>query len=116
MKEFETICHIQPCHWLTDRRWLKDRLGSLYQFAFPWRALQDNQVQIQWGSDSPIEEASVSNNWQALIESPKEGIPALQGSLLQYHSHRDLPWGAECDSLFEDGKLKELIFDGRKLV
>jgi len=115
MKEFETICHIQPCHWLTDRRWLKDRLGSLYQFVFPWRALQESQVQIQWGSDTPIEEASVASNWQALTDSSKEGIPALKGSLLEYHSHRDPKWGGGCQSLFEDGVLKELVFDGRKI-
>lgn len=116
MKEFETICHLQPCHWLTDRRWLRERLGSLYAFAFPWRALQENGICVQWGSDAPIEEASVANNWKALLESPKAGIPEFKGSLLAPHSHRDESWGAECSSTFENGQLKELIFDGRKLV
>jgi len=116
MKEFETICHMQPCHWLTDRRWLKERLGSLYAYAFPWRALQDSGIRIQWGSDSPIEESSVANNWKALMESSAEGIPALRGPLLDYHSHRDANWGSECHSVFEDGKLKEFVFDGQKLI
>ncbi len=116
MKEFETICHVQPCHWLTDRRWLKESLGSLYAHAFPWRALQDNGIQMQWGSDCPIEEASVLANWKALTESPAEGIPALAGPLLEFHSHRQQDWGSRCHSIFEDGQLKELIFDGRKLV
>jgi hypothetical protein len=116
MKEFETICHLQPCHWLTDRRWLKESLGSLYACAFPWRALQESGIQMQWGSDCPIEEASVFNNWKALKESPAEGIPPLSGPLLDFHSHRDAFWGAQCESTFEDGKLKAFIFDGKKLV
>jgi predicted amidohydrolase YtcJ len=116
MKEFETVCHLQPCHWLTDRRWLRERLGRLYEFAFPWQALQTQGIQMQWGSDSPIEEASVQNNWTALNESVKEGIPALQGDLLSRHSHRDSTWGAQCYSIFQDGKLQVLVFDGRRLI
>ncbi len=116
MKEFETICHVQPCHWLTDRRWLKEQLGSLYAYAFPWQALQNNGIIMQWGSDSPIEEASVANNWKALTESVKEGIPALKGELLANHTHRDSQWGGQCYSVFENGELKEFVFDGRRLI
>lgn len=115
MKSLSVICHIQPCHWLTDRIWLKEKLGSLYEFAFPWRALQIHQIPIQWGSDSPIEEASVENNWKALKESPEYGIPALQGDLLAFHSHRDITWGAHCVSQFENGQCKKLIFDGTEI-
>ncbi len=116
MKEFEMICHVQPCHWLTDRRWLKESLGKLYAYAFPWQALQKSGIRMQWGSDSPIEEASVPNNYKALMESPAEGIPAYQGDLLAPHSHRDEHWGEQCSSTFEDGRLTELIFDGKRLI
>jgi predicted amidohydrolase YtcJ len=116
MQEFETICHIQPCHWLTDRRWLKDRLGSLYAYAFPWRALEEKGICMQWGSDSPIEEASVRNNWRALSESVEDGILSLRGPLLNNHSHRDPSWGSRCESKFENGELVEFIFDGQKLM
>lgn len=115
MKELEIVCHIQPCHWLTDRRWLKEKLGELYQYAFPWKALQQNKIQMQWGSDSPIEEASVANNFQALQESPQFGIPALDGEVLAFHSHRNKQWGAHCETVFENGKPISFVFDGKSL-
>lgn len=116
LSRLQTVCHIQPCHWLSDRRWLKEKLPELYQFAFPWQALQKKGVTIQWGSDSPIEEASVPNNWKALTESPSEGIPAFQGDLLLPHRHRDEAWGPHCKTTFKDGQVAELIFDGQKLI
>jgi predicted amidohydrolase YtcJ len=115
MKSLQIVCHLQPCHWLTDRRWLKEKLGSLYSHVFPWRALQNAKIPIQWGSDSPIEEASVQNNWKALTESPLEGIAPIEGSLVAPHSHRQSDWGSRCESTFENGTLANMIFDGREL-
>jgi predicted amidohydrolase YtcJ len=115
MKSLSVVCHIQPCHWLTDRRWLKEKLGALYGYAFPWKALYDHQIVMQWGSDSPIEEASVWNNWKALQESSKEGIAAYPGNWLSPHSHRESDWGSDCQSIFENGKLTEFVFDGKKI-
>ncbi len=115
MAKLPVVCHLQPCHWLSDRRWLQQTLGSLYQFAFPWAALQERGIQFQWGSDSPIEEASVWNNWFALNESAKAGIAPLRGDLLKAHSHREEEWGSQCQSIFENDQVKEVLFDGRKL-
>lgn len=116
IKETQALVHMQPCHWLSDRRWLKEKLGSLYQYAFPWAELQKQGIPMQWGSDTPIEEASVYNNWLALTESPASGIALLHGNLLAAHSHRDLQWGANCQTTFKDGKVSELIFDGECLI
>lgn len=115
LKTLKTTCHIQPCHWLTDRRWLKEKLPNLYQYAFPWKSLYENGVAIQWGSDSPIEEASVPNNMKALKESPEEGIPAFPGDFLKPHSHRNQNWGGNCKTTFLNGEVVELIFDDRKI-
>ena len=116
LKETKALVHMQPCHWLSDRRWLKEKLGTLYSYAFAWAALQASGISYQWGSDSPIEEASVYNNWKALSESAGEGIPPLEGNLLAAHSHPDPSWGPGCQSVFENGQIKELIFDGKKLI
>ena len=35
LKQRDVICHMQPCHWHTDRLWLKEKLGELYQYVFP---------------------------------------------------------------------------------
>jgi predicted amidohydrolase YtcJ len=116
LKETKALVHMQPCHWLSDRRWLKEKLGPLYRYAFAWAALQAEDVQYQWGSDSPIEESSVYNNWQALTDSAGDGISPIEGNLLAAHSHPDLSWGPDCQSTFENGQIKELIFDGKKLI
>jgi|SRR6185312_1278618 len=116
LKETKALVHMQPCHWLSDRRWLKEKLGSLHRHAFAWARLQAEGVAYQWGSDSPIEEASVYNNWKALTESAADDIAPIHGDLLAAHSHRDLSWGADCQTTFENGQVKELIFDGKKLI
>ncbi|GIL18515.1 MAG: amidohydrolase [Oligoflexia bacterium] len=108
-------CHIQPCHWLSDRLWLKEKLGSLYNSVFPWAQLQKYKIPIQWGSDSPIEKASVFANQRALAESTQAGIPAYTGNWFDPHSHSDQTWGGQCLSTFENGKVKEVIFDGKPL-
>jgi predicted amidohydrolase YtcJ len=116
IQETGALVHMQPCHWLTDRRWLKEKLGPLFQFAFPWAELQKRGVPVQWGSDTPIEEASVFNNWLALTESSKAGIAAFQGDLLAPHSHPDVSWGSDCRSTFVNGKATEVIFDGERIL
>lgn len=116
MENLDITCHLQPCHWLTDQRWLREKIPSLYQHVFPWAALQNAQVKVQWGSDSPIEEASIFNNWRALTESPNQGIPPFQGDLLLPHTHLEENWGPHCVSSFKDGVFSKLIFDGRQII
>jgi len=115
LKDLSSVCHIQPCHWLSDKKWLKEKLGDLYQHAFPWKALSDRGITLQWGSDSPIEESSVANNLKALTESPSEGIAKFPGDLLAPHSHREKSWGENCYTEFKDGKPKKVVFDGREI-
>ena len=115
MKQLDVTCHMQPCHWNSDRKWLKQKLGSLYQNVFPWRRLQESNISLQWGSDSPIENPSVFDNLFALEHSPREGIPAIHGNLWQYHSHSDSHWGSDCVTKFNNGKVESVTFDGRTL-
>lgn len=112
LKDLKSVCHIQPCHWLSDKKWLKEKLGDLYQHAFPWKALSERGIAIQWGSDSPIEESSVPNNLRALRESPADGIGPYPGDLLAPHSHREKSWGENCFTEFLEGKVKKVVFDG----
>lgn len=104
LKDLNAVCHMQPCHFLSDRRWLKEKLGSLYPSSFPWAELERAKVKIQFGSDSPIEAASIENNYLALTEAAKEGIEAPNNDWLSYHTHPDPYWGSGCISTFEDGK------------
>ena len=71
----EVHAHMQPCHYLSDRRWLKNTLGGLAKCVFRWRDLQEAGVQVHFGSDSPIETSSLELNLQALAVAEQDGIP-----------------------------------------
>jgi predicted amidohydrolase YtcJ len=115
MKALHVRCHMQPCHWLSDRAWLKEKLGELYKYAFPWGALSKMGIPLQFGSDSPVAKCSFWDNQKALTESQKEKIPALKGTIAEFHS---FPTGglAETSTTFENEVLKEIIFDGKIIL
>jgi predicted amidohydrolase YtcJ len=115
MKALHVRCHMQPCHWLSDRTWIQEKLGDLYKYAFPWGALSRSGIPLFFGSDSPVARVSLWDNQQALKESVKAKIPALKGEMLDYHraSSGD---GAETYSVFEGQQLLELHFDGKRII
>lgn len=115
MKALHVRCHMQPCHWLSDRAWLKEKLGSLYQYAFPWGPLSRSGIPLYFGSDSPVAKCSFWDNQRALKESVKAKIPALKGEIVEYHSFPGTTAG-ETFTVFAGEDLQELVFDGRPLV
>jgi predicted amidohydrolase YtcJ len=88
MKEKNIICHLQPCHWLSDKRWLKEKLGLLFSTIFPWALLEHAGVKFDFGSDSPIEIPSLGNNQKAVNELMLEGIPKPEKAFSLYHQQR----------------------------
>ncbi len=116
MKKLNVRVHMQPCHWLSDRRWLQEKIPSLSQYVFPWAALQAANISFDWGSDTPIEEASVFSTLKALHESSVNGVQGLSGELLSWHQHPNVNWGADCKTVFENEKIKKIIFDGQDIT
>lgn len=116
MKVIDCVAHMQPCHWLSDSAWLEEKIGSLAQYAFPWRALQQNNIPFFFGSDSPIEPVSLARNQEAISRSAQKGIPKLLGEMSTYHSHPDRGWVANCWTEFIDGKVKEVVFNSLPVV
>lgn len=115
MKALHVRCHMQPCHWLSDRAWLKEKLGDLYKHAFPWGTLSRSGIPLYFGSDSPVARSSFWDNQQALTESVKAKIPALKGEITDYHTFPGSTLG-ETYTVFDGQKLQELVFDGRSLL
>lgn len=107
MKPLHIRCHLQPCHWLSDRVWLQERLADKIQEAFPWERLRINQIPVLFGSDSPIEPPSLLRNLQALQESAKNGIKALQSNPLDHHRY---PYkdGIVSKSFFDKGQFQRI--------
>ncbi|MGZ3805716.1 MAG: amidohydrolase [Pseudobdellovibrionaceae bacterium] len=114
LKALHVRCHMQPCHWLSDRAWLKEKLGDLYNYAFPWGALSRSGIPLYLGSDSPVANPSFWDNQKALTESVKEKIPPLAGEISAFHSFPEQSLG-ETYTVFENQKLHTLVFDGKKL-
>ncbi len=96
MRALNVRCHLQPSHFLSDRRWLKGKLGDLYKFCFPWRGLIEGGIPINFGSDSPIEMPSLINTQRALETASQEGIALPPISPWSFHSHPDGTWGRNC--------------------
>ncbi len=92
MRGLAVEVHLQPRAWLTDQRWLKEKIGDLAQHAFPWRKLQEAEIPFDFGCDAPIEPASIGRIFQAIRQSADAGIPRLLGQASSYMSHRDLSW------------------------
>jgi predicted amidohydrolase YtcJ len=95
-------CHLQPSHFLTDKRWLKDKLGELYRYCFPWRNLHEAGIPINFGSDSPIELPSLLNSQRALDAAAQSGILLPPVSAWTFHSHPDGTWGRRCVTRLND--------------
>ncbi|MEN0058366.1 MAG: amidohydrolase family protein, partial [Bdellovibrio sp.] len=109
MKPLHVRCHMQPCHWWSDRQWLEQKLGSLYRYVFPWEALRLAQIPISFGCDSPVEAPSFWRNKTALDESGQAAIKPFKGDLLLCHSHPD-PHFAPARTVVEDGEVREIQF------
>jgi predicted amidohydrolase YtcJ len=92
IKEVKPTCHLQPSHFLADKHWLKNKVGNLAEFAFPWRALEELGIPFYFGSDSPVVQASLALTEQALQEAEAYGIKAILSDWRQRHSHPDSTW------------------------
>lgn len=116
MKPLHVRCHMQPCHWLSDRVWLQEKLRDLYRYAFPWEALRAAQIPLSFGCDSPVEPPSFVRNQKALAESPSARIKKFTGSIEEVHAHPDPLFAANSYSLIEDETVKEVVFCGKRLI
>ena len=116
LKPLHVTCHLQPCHWLSDHSWLKKVLPSeLVPYLFQWEQLRKNKIPFYFGSDSPIEPASLFNNKTALEQSAVWGVPALNSPWTVFHSHPDKNWCPSWTEL-EDGRIKQVYLNQQPLL
>ncbi len=74
LQSWNVTCHMQPSHWLSDKKFLAAKLGTLVTSVFPWNKLVQAKIPIFWGSDSPIEPPSINHTLQALQDANVCGI------------------------------------------
>ncbi len=116
MKSLAIECHMQPAHWLSDSAWLKNKIGDLIESAFPWRRLQEADIPFDFGSDAPIEPASLERTFRALRESADAGVPRLLGLPASHMGHRDLSWAPNCFTLLEGEAPRQVVFRGEHIL
>lgn len=114
--KYEVSLHMQPCHWLSDKRWLEERLGELFKDVFPWYQVNQRKIPLFFGSDSPIELTSLFNNMKAVKELEEKGIPAPLGSVLDYHQHWDKTWGSDCWTEVQGDTVASVVFQGQQIL
>ncbi len=112
MRGLQMTCHLQPCHWLTDRVWLKDKLGPLFSHIFPWASLEAQDIPIFFGSDSPIEPASLFNNALAVDELAQQGVPRPQRQVFDYQTCPEPNFGSNSYTILEETQVREVVFEG----
>jgi predicted amidohydrolase YtcJ len=111
MKPLHIICHMQPCHWLSDEKWLSQVLPEpLLKYQFQWELLRKNKITFYFGSDSPIEKPSLLVSLKALELSAQKSVPRLSGDLKKYYSHPDTQW-APSFTEYNQEKLVQVVFN-----
>ena len=111
----QTYLHMQPCHFLSDRRWLKDKLGELYSHCFPWHLFEKRQIPVYFGSDSPIEKPSLFDNIRAVEAAGESGIKKFEKDFINYQSLPKRFTRTQGYSEFEQGKVSRVVLGGREV-
>ncbi|OQW49035.1 MAG: hypothetical protein A4S09_12750 [Proteobacteria bacterium SG_bin7] len=115
MKKQNVRCHLQPCHWLSDKSFLKDKIGTLFEHVFPWQTLLQNEIPFDFGSDSPIEPPSLNDNYRAVQELVKQGIGLQEVEVAKYQTHHDIDWTPRTRTYFHQSNVEAVFFRGEKL-
>ena len=85
LKGEDVVVHMQPCHLLSDQKWIFDKLPkTLHSSLFPWAQLEKAKIPFYFGSDAPIEAVSVKNNLKALKLGENLGIRNIEADPLSY--------------------------------
>lgn len=116
MKDLDCVCHLQPGHWLDDKKWIHQKLPvDLIKNLFPWRRLQEAEVQFYFGSDSPLSQPGVNRIIAAVEDASESGVPRLLGSAETYLSHPNRSWPANTHTEIANGEIRSVIFASESL-
>lgn len=113
------ICHLQPCHFLSDKLWLKNKLSkTALQNLFVWKQLEDQKQSFYFGSDSPVEPSSLFLNQKALLEASNWNIPNISKPWWHYHTHPNKEWVGNSYTVLDElnQKILKVYFNGKLIV
>lgn len=103
MKNLKIFASLQPYHYISDLKFLYDRLDkNISLLLYPWRSFLNNGIKILFGSDSPVESANFLEGYFAAIERENEGIKAEE-AILAYTLNGFIFYGEEKMGRIEKG-------------
>lgn len=111
MRNIDVVCQMQPCHWLSDKVWARQKLQDLFQYLFRWNELEKNNIPFYFGSDSPIEPPSLRRNLLAVFDAESEGIESTLNSPIVYMQNSSVDWMPNCYSIIEAGEVVKTVFN-----
>ncbi len=89
MQSLPIQIHMQPSHWLSDKKFLFQCLPqNLLAHLFPWSQMEELHLKFDFGSDSPIESPSLERTRSAMEDLQKIGIPAPQATIESLHQYK----------------------------
>ncbi len=112
MKTLDVECHMQPSHWLSDKKWLEKKIGPLIKTAFLWDLLESHEIKFDFGSDSPVENPSLFRTIEAILDAEQNGIEATRQHPLIYHQC-DSARTKDCYTEILDGHISKTVFNGK---
>lgn len=116
MRGLDLEFHFQPSHFLSDQKWLRQKLGSRFNWCFPWKKIEDLGFPIYFGSDSPIEKPGLDRTLLGLRTAAEQGLPMCQLDWKFAHSHPERRWGRKSQTWADSsGKILKVIQDGKIL-
>lgn len=114
LKNKNVWIHMQPCHFLSDSKWLFNKLGNLSKAAFPWAEIEMLGIKMFFGSDSPIEEPLIKNTRIAIEEAKNVDIATIKKPYWHYHEHiKNTP---QTYTKFDSDNPIEVFFRGMKII
>ena len=113
MKSLHVRCHQQPSHWLSDKNWLLEKMGTQKNHFFQWEVLRGSKVDLRFGSDSPIEFPSVFKIIEGIVDFADSGLSTFRGD---FKNHCQSPYTDQLPgkSLFREGRVSEVWFHGQR--
>ena len=66
---YNIIPSVQPCHLLSDIRFVEDRIGvKRTKFSYPWKSFLKHNIPLAFGTDWPVESIDPRRNLYAAVK------------------------------------------------
>lgn len=73
LRKIDVVISLQPCHYLSDRKWAQKRLGVLrYNHSYLLKSLIKDRKKFLFGTDFPIESLNPARTITGCMERKKE--------------------------------------------